>query len=157
MKDVLVEVLAPSEQNGAPKVVIDDNVGIGPCCEISAKKYIHLERDSIIAQGTIISDHPFTFGDGTPPGGEQGTSDGGRIRIGQGCWIGHGAALLCTGGELVLGRNCVVGANVLVTKSFPPYSVIIGNPAVVIRRYDPVKNAWVIGSGRSTQTSDSSK
>jgi serine acetyltransferase len=51
----------------------------------------------------------------------------------------------------------VVAANALVTRSFPPYSVIIGNPAGVIRRFDPVKNAWVIGSARSRQTPDTTK
>ena len=157
MKDVLVDVVAPSKQNGVPLVVIDDNVGIGPCCQISAKNSIHLERDTIIAQSVLIRDHARPDEDSTLPNREQGASTGGRIRIGQGCWIGRGAAFVCTRGDLVLGRNCVVAANALVTSSFPPYSVIIGNPSRVIRRFDPVKNAWVIGSARSTQTTDASK
>jgi acetyltransferase-like isoleucine patch superfamily enzyme len=156
MKDVCLDILAPPEQNGEPIVAIDDNVGIGPCCHISAKNHIHLERDIIIAQSSIISDHIHTPGDSTPPNRELGGSEGGRIRIGQGSWIGSGVAIVCTRGELVLGRNCVVAANALVTRSFPPYSVIIGNPGRVIRRFDPAKNAWVIGSPRSTQVTDAS-
>jgi len=157
MKDAFIEVDAPPEQDGEPLIEIDDNVGIGPCCGISAKNYIHLERDTIIAQSALICDHSPAMEEVTSPMSKQGAREGGRIRIGQGSWIGRGAAIVCTGGELVLGRNCVVGANALVTTSFPPYSVIIGNPAVVIRRFDPVKNAWVIGSGRSTQKADTSK
>ena len=157
MKDALIEVVAPPEQNGEPIVVIDENVGIGPCCQISAKNYIHLERDTIIAQSTLISDHGCAYEDGRLPNCEQGASEGGRIRIGEGSWIGQGAAIVCTRGELVLGRHCVVAANALVSRSFPPYSVILGNPAAVIRRFDPAKNAWVIGFARSTQTPDSSK
>jgi len=157
MKDAFIEVDAPPEEDGEPLIEIDDNVGIGPCCRISAKNYIHLERDTIIAQSALISDHSPAMEEVTSPMSKQGAREGGRIRIGQGSWIGRGAAIVCTGGELVLGRNCVVGANALVTSSFPPYSVIIGNPAVVIRRFDPVKNAWVIGSGRSTQKADASK
>ena len=156
-KDVLIDVAAPPQRNGEPIVVIEENVGIDQCCKISAKNCIHLERDIIIAQSTLISDHSPPCEDGTQSMSEQGASEGGRIRIGQGSWIGRGAAIICTGGELVLGRNCVVAANALVTRSFPPYSVIIGNPAGVIRRFDPDKNAWVIGSGRSTQTPDTSK
>jgi len=148
--------VAPPEQKGEPIVVIDENVGVGPCCQISAKNRVHLERDTIIAQSALICDHSSVFEDRRLPDSEQ-ASKGGRIRIGQGCWIGRGAAIVCTHGELVLGRNCVVGANALVTRSFPPYSVIIGNPSVVIRRFDPVKHAWVIGSARSTGTPDSSE
>jgi len=157
LEDVLVDVLAPPEQNGEPIVVIDENVGIGPCGQISAKNCIHLERDIIIAQSALISDHRPAFEGGMPPNREQGDSEGGRVHIGQGSWIGRGAAIVCTRGELVLGRNCVVAANALVTRSFPPYSVIIGNPAGVIRRFDPERNAWVIGSARPTQTPDNNK
>jgi acetyltransferase-like isoleucine patch superfamily enzyme len=157
LEDVSIDIVAPPDQDGEPLVVIDENVGIGPYCKISAKNCIHLERDIIIAQSALISDHSSAYEDGTQSRSEQGASEGGRIRIGQGCWIGRGAAIVCTHGGLVLGRNCVVAANALVTRSFPPYSVIIGNPAGVIRRFDPEKNAWVIGSGRSTQTADTSK
>jgi acetyltransferase-like isoleucine patch superfamily enzyme len=52
----------------------------------------------------------------------------------------------------VLGRNCVVAANAVVTRSFPPYSVIFGDPARVIKQFHPVKNAWVLGSVPSAQT-----
>jgi len=156
MKDVLVDVVAPPDQNGEPVVVIDENVGVGPCCQISAKNRIHLERDIIIAQSALICDHSSVVEDRRLPDCER-ASKGGRIRIGQGCWIGRGAAIVCSQGELVLGRNCVVGANALVTRSFPPYSVIIGNPSVVIRRFDPVKQAWVIGASRSTGTPDSAE
>ncbi len=157
LKDVLVDVVAPPEQNGEPIVVIDDNVGLGPCCQISARNCVHIERDIIVAQSVLISDHRCAFEDGRLPNCEQGVAKGGMVRIGQGSWIGHGAAIICTRGELVLGRNCVVAANALVTRSFPAYSVIIGNPAGVIRRFDPVKNKWVIGSVRSTQAPETSE
>jgi len=154
MNDVSVSVVAPPRQYGDPIVMIDDNVGIGPYCQISAKNCIHVERDTIIAQSALISDHIHAAGSSTPPSGEAGASEGGRIIIGQGSWIGRGAAVVCTRGELVLGRHCVVAANALVTTSFPPYSVIIGNPGRVIRRFDPEKNSWVIGSGRSSLTAN---
>jgi len=151
-KDAIVNVAAPPERNGEPIIMVGDDTCIGPRCQLSAKNCIHIERDVIIAQSVLIMDHGYAHEEGTPPICEQGATEGGRIRIGQGSWIGQRAAIVCTRGELVLGRNCVVGANAVVTRSFPAYSVIFGNPARVIKQFDPVKNAWVLGSVQSAET-----
>ena len=146
LKDAILDVLAPPQQDGEPIIVLDDNSQIGYRCLVSAKNHIHIERDVIMAQSVAIIDHGYAHEDSTPPLREQGVTKGGRIRIGQGSWIGQGAAIVCTGGDLVLGRNCVVAAKAVVTRSYPPHSVIFGNPARVIRQFDPAKKAWVLGS-----------
>ncbi len=56
------------------------------------------------------------------------------IRLGDHCWIGMNAVIL-PGVEL--GENVIVGAGAVVTKSFPSYTIIAGNPARVIRELDP--------------------
>jgi acetyltransferase-like isoleucine patch superfamily enzyme len=127
---------------GDPTIVIDDNCYIGADSIISAKNLIHIEHDVLVAQSVLIQDHNHAYEDVTRPIVEQGITEGGRIRIGQGSWIGHGAAIVCNQKELVLGRNCVVAANALVTRSFPPYSVIVGNPARLGRQFDPVMQTW---------------
>jgi acetyltransferase-like isoleucine patch superfamily enzyme len=147
-QDTLVNVVGPLAQNGEPAVVFDENVIIGARCLICAKNCIHIERDVMTAQSVLIADHSDAHEGGTSRACEPGVTEGGRIRIGQGSWIGRGAAIVCTRGELVLGRNCVVGANALITRSFPPYSVIGGNPARVVKQFDPVKGSWVLGSAR---------
>ena len=53
------------------------------------------------------------------------------IRLGDGCWIGA-AAIILPG--VTLGRNVLVGAGSIVTKSFPDDCVIAGNPARVLKR-----------------------
>ncbi len=56
------------------------------------------------------------------------------IRIGAFCWIGMGAVILP---GITLGDHTVVGANAVVTGSFPEgYCVIAGNPAKVIKQLD---------------------
>lgn len=56
--------------------------------------------------------------------------DLGSVRIGRNCWLGNGVAILA---GVTLGDNVVVGANAVVTKSFPSNVVIAGVPARIIR------------------------
>jgi acetyltransferase-like isoleucine patch superfamily enzyme len=151
LKDAYLDVIARPEESGEPVIVIDDNCWIARRSTISAKNCIHLEQDVILSPSVLIMDHSHAYENTALPIKEQGVTEGGRIRIGQGCWIGHGAAIVCTQGELVLGRNCVVAANAVVTRSFPPYSVISGNPARVVKQFDPEKNTWVLGASRSPE------
>ncbi|MFI5092218.1 MAG: acyltransferase [Candidatus Acidiferrales bacterium] len=137
-----------SDAEGGIKIVIDDNCVINAQCVISAKNNIHLERDVMVSACSLIMDHNHAYEDVGRPIQEQGLTPGGTIRIEQGCWIGHGAAIVCGQGELVLGRNSVVAANALVTRSFPPYSVIVGNPARLARQFDPAKETWVGATSR---------
>jgi len=134
-----------AESEGGIKIVIDDHCVINAQAVISAKNNIHLEREVMVSACALIMDHNHAYEDIGRPIQAQGSTAGGTIRIEQGCWIGHGAAIVCGQGELVIGRNSVVAANALVTRSFPPYSVIVGNPARLARRFDTEKGIWVGG------------
>lgn len=52
-----------------------------------------------------------------------------RISIGDDCWLGANSVVLA---GVALGRGTVVGANAVVTKSFPAYSIVAGVPAKII-------------------------
>lgn len=147
-KDTWFNVTVAPEEIGEPMIIIDDDCCIGPRCWISAKNCIHLEHDVMVAPSVLIMDHSHSYEDIALPIRDQGATEGGRIRIMQGCWIGQGAAIVCSRGELVLGRNCVVAANSLVSRSFPANSVIAGNPARVVKQFDPEKRAWVMRVSR---------
>lgn len=147
-KDVWLNTVG--ERNLEPKIVIGDNCNIGARDIFSAKNQICVEDDVMIATSVLIQDHHHAYESIDIPIREQGVTPGGRIRIEQGCWIGQGAAIVCNDGELVIGRNSVIGSNALVTKSFPPNSVIIGNPARLARQFNPAKGGWVGGeAGRA--------
>lgn len=131
-----------------PAIIIDNGCGIGRRTVISARNQIHIGQDTILAPSVLLMDHNRSFDDVNVPIAHQGMTRGGTIRVEEGCWIGFGAAILCGEGELVIGRGSVVGANSVVGRSVPSYSVVMGNPARVVKQYDPGKRNWVVGSMR---------
>ena len=135
--------IAPGSDNSEPRIVLGSGCGIGRRSTISARNKIVLEADVLLAPSVLIMDHNHEYSDIEKPIHAQGVTSGGRIFIERNCWLGHGAVIVCTHGELVLGRNSVVGANAVVTRSFPPFSVIAGNPAKVVRAYDQQSGKWV--------------
>ena len=60
-------------------------------------------------------------------------------RIGEGSFIGYGAAIQA---GTILGKHCIVGTNAVVRGSYPDYSVIVGVPGRVIKRYNPKSGNW---------------
>jgi acetyltransferase-like isoleucine patch superfamily enzyme len=56
------------------------------------------------------------------------------VKIADDAWIGAGAMVLR---GVTVGEGGVVAAGAVVTKDVPPYSIVAGNPAVLIRELSP--------------------
>lgn len=105
---------------------------VGPCTRIGSDAVIAVGQEVrigarvLIAARCYISDigHRFDLPDRAVL--DQGISQPRPVAIGDGSWLGIN---VCVMPGVSLGRNCVVGANSVVTKSFPDYSVIAGTPA----------------------------
>jgi acetyltransferase-like isoleucine patch superfamily enzyme len=110
---------------------------------VSAKNRVRLDEDVLLGPGVLITDHSHEFSNIDLPIVKQGITAGGTVHIERNCWIGFGAAIVCTSGDLVVGRNSVVATNAVVTRTVPPFCVVAGNPARIIRRYDPASGNWV--------------
>ena len=134
---------APGSESPESKIVLGRGCKIGRRATISSRNQIILEADVLLAPSVLIMDHNHEFNDTELPIHAQGVTQGGKIVIERNCWLGHGAVIVCNHGELRLGRNSVVGANAVVTKSFPPFSVIAGNPAKLLKTYDERSGKWV--------------
>lgn len=52
------------------------------------------------------------------------------IELGNDVWIGHRAYIRS---GTVLGDGCIVGSHAVVTKDVPPYAIVVGNPARVVK------------------------
>ena len=62
------------------------------------------------------------------------------IDVGPNCFFGAGATVL---GNVTIGPGCVVGANATVISDLPSFSVAVGNPARVIKRYSFSAQDWI--------------
>jgi acetyltransferase-like isoleucine patch superfamily enzyme len=123
--------------NGVGPVRIGDhsrvgigNVLIGP---------VTVGNQVILAQNVVISGLNHGYEDLTRPIRQQPVSTR-EVVVEDECWIGANAVL--TAGVRV-GRHSVVAAGSVVTKDVPPFSVVGGNPARLLKQYDAERRAWV--------------
>jgi acetyltransferase-like isoleucine patch superfamily enzyme len=66
--------------------------------------------------------------------GINGPEFGADIVIGEDCWLG-GNVIVLPG--VTIGRGCTVGAGSVVTKDIPAFHVVVGNPARILRKFEP--------------------
>ena len=62
------------------------------------------------------------------------------IYVGANCFFGYGSQVI---GNVRIGHGCVIGAAALVRSDIPPFSLAVGNPAKVIKRFDFSAKQWV--------------
>jgi acetyltransferase-like isoleucine patch superfamily enzyme len=141
-KDVWLNIARHEESSGA-KISLGNGCRIGRRTTISARNSIVLENDVLLAPSVLLMDHNHEFSDTNLPIHAQGITAGGTICVNKNCWLGYGAVIFCAAGDLTIGQNSVVGANSVVTKSVPPFCVVAGAPARVVKQYDQVTRQWV--------------
>lgn len=116
-------------------VEIQKGAKVGHRCKISSHTFIcegvTLEDEVFIGHGVTFTNDRYpraTNGDGTL----QNEADWAVVPtvVKHGASIGSGSTLLC---GITVGEYAVIGAGSVVTKSVPPYAVVAGNPARVLK------------------------
>ena len=110
---------------------IGDKLIIGKFCQIG--RGVEFIMNGANHQMNSVSTYPFYIFKGweqEPPKKEDLPFKGDTI-IGNDVWIGQNVTFLP---GVHVGDGCIIGANAVVASDIPPYSVVVGNPAKVIRK-----------------------
>ena len=123
----------PASQTFTPHVVIGDGCKIGTDSHISSINSVILGKHVRCGRKIFITDnaHGASQRDllDMPPNMRPLYSKG-PVIIEDNVWIGEYAAILP---NVTIGQGSIVAAHAVVTKDVPPYSVVGGNPAKVIK------------------------
>lgn len=123
--------------NGVGDVIIGEETRIGIGNVIIGP--VTIGSQVILAQHIAVSGMNHTYTDVTLPTRKQKVTTA-PIVIEDEVWVGANAVI--TAG-VTIGKHSVVAAGAVVTKNIPPYSIAVGNPARVIKKYDFDKAEWV--------------
>jgi acetyltransferase-like isoleucine patch superfamily enzyme len=120
------------------QLIIEDGCRIGRFNHIYATQQVILRKKVLTANGVYISDNAHDYRDTQVAILDQPVLQNGPVEIGEGSWLGHNACIL----GVRIGRHCVVGANAVVTRDVPDFSVVVGVPAIIIKRFDINSGVW---------------
>lgn len=128
-----------SQDRAGAQIVIGDCVYIGRSHIVSAER-VEIGDDAIISWGVTIVDHDSHSLEWSERRNDVTDWRTGRkdwqfvtrrpVVIAPRCWIGFNASILK---GVTVGEGAVVGACSVVTRDVPPYTVVAGNPARVVR------------------------
>lgn len=124
--------------NCKPSLIIEDGCVLGNFNHIYATRSIILRKNVLTADKVYISDNLHGYDIIDVPIKDQPIIQKSEVEIGEGSWLGENVCVL----GAKIGKHCVIGANSVVTKDIPDYSVAIGAPAKVIKQYDFNENKW---------------
>lgn len=121
---------------------IDDNTYIGRNNFFAVGKSIEIGAYCIFGNNCAIMGSDHIFNTPLKPYITTGATTDKSIKIGVNCWLGYGISVL---GNITIGHGSIIGANSVVTKNIPPFSLAIGNPARIIKRFNFNLNTWEKG------------
>lgn len=131
-------ILAFKNSEKDPEINIGSGSYIGRFVHIVAVNKIDIKNNVAMADKVYISDNAHSYEDVNTLMKEQEILDYGPVVIGENTWLGENSCIMGAS----IGKHCVIGVNAVVTNDIPDYSIAVGSPAKVIRKYNPVSKKW---------------
>jgi len=125
-----------------PILTLEDRVYLGFHVSVFATRGVTIGRDVYLNGHVTMYDHypPMESGYAAPEASGLPVERVGEVSIGDQSWIGWGAVVMP---GVRIGIHSVLGANSVALEDVPDYCVAVGNPAVIVRRYDAQAKRWV--------------
>jgi len=132
--------LAAVPLTGARKchLSIGEGTIIGNFNHIYATGEITIGKSVLTADKVYIADNQHGYEDALVPVLSQPIKQLSPMTIGDGTWLGENVCVLGAS----IGKNCVIGANSVVTRDIPDFCVAVGAPAKVIKKYNSITKQW---------------
>lgn len=121
------------------KLTIGANTIIGHFNHIYATGELTIGANVLTADKVYIADNQHQYDDPNTPVHLQPIKQFPPMHIGDGTWIGENVCIL----GVSIGKNCVVGANAVVTKDIPDNCVAVGIPAKIVKQFDLETKTWI--------------
>jgi acetyltransferase-like isoleucine patch superfamily enzyme len=122
-----------------PSLAIGNNTYIGHNLTLSCTNRITIGEDVTFGDNVYVADCTHSYEDIKTSIMKQKLKSG-QIAIGNRAWIGKNSVIAY---DLEIGEHAVIGANSFVNKSVPAYTIVVGNPAVPVKKYDFNNQQWV--------------
>jgi len=132
------------DQTFTPRIVIGSGVRVSQFVHIAATNRVEIGDDVLIGSRVIIIDHnhgQYRSTHSSPmnsPASRLLDSDL-QVTIGARVWLGDGVVVAP---GATIGEGSVIGANSVVIGHVPPFSIAVGAPAIVKKKFDFSTDKW---------------
>jgi acetyltransferase-like isoleucine patch superfamily enzyme len=123
-----------------PKLTIGDRTNIGAQSHIACVGEVEIGPEVLTAARIFIGDTYHRYQDPDLPVLDQPMADPEKVTIGRGAFLGIGSAVLM---GVTVGEHAYVAAGAVVTADVEPRTLVVGNPARPVRRWDARAEDWV--------------
>ena len=120
-----------------PKMVVGDKVSLGEYTHVTCANHIEIGEGTLTGRFVLITDNAHgesKYEDLLLPPMQRKIVSPGEVVIGRNVWIGDKATILP---GVKVGDGAIIAANAVVTKDVPPYAVVAGVPAKIVKQIEP--------------------
>lgn len=126
-------------KNYTPKIIIGDGCWIGIRNSFACITSIEIGNDVLFAGYVHITDHSHGYEEIDTPIAKQKLITKGGVVVEDQCWLGFGCEILS---GVHIGKHSIVAARAVVTRDVPAYSIVAGNPARIVKKYNFDTRKW---------------
>lgn len=140
-----IEAIVRYENQGfRPQIIIGNGVRVSNWVHIAATHYVEIGDNCLIGSKVIIIDHghgQYTKDYCSPfePPAKRRLDTERKIVIGRNVWLGDGVVVMP---DVTIGEGAVIGANSIVSRDIPPFTISVGAPAKPFKEYDFSRSSW---------------